>query len=92
METVGIEPTPVCLQGSLAALGTCVPITNQLRKSDSNRRGAAYETAWGTIPFRSDQGGSRTHKQQALDLTAMPVRVPGRSVVTVGVEPTPGGF
>lgn len=28
---------------------------------------------------RSDQGGSRTHKRQALDLTAIPVRVLGRS-------------
>src|SRR5438874_12633559 len=30
-------------------------------------------------PLRSDQGGSRTHKHQALDLTAMPVRAPGQT-------------
>jgi hypothetical protein len=54
--------------------------TVQLRRPDSNRRRAAYETALGTnsSPLRSDQGGSRTHKHQALDLTAIPVRVPGR--------------
>jgi hypothetical protein len=45
VETVGIEPTPVCLQGSLAALGTCVPnFGQQLRRPDSNRRRTAYET------------------------------------------------
>ena len=31
METVGIEPTPTCLQGSFAGLGTCVPTNAEVR-------------------------------------------------------------
>ena len=123
VETVGIEPTTVCLQDRLAdpwyirprphrqssRVGSnhrsppyqrgVFPLdhrTIQLRRSDSNRRRTAYETVLesNSSPLRSDQGGSRTHKHQALDLTAMPVRAPGQSpsVVTVGVEPTPNGF
>lgn len=36
---------------------------------------------------KSDQGGSRTHKHQALDLTAIPVRVPSRQLRSPGLEP-----
>src|SRR4029078_7704242 len=43
--TVGIEPTPVCLQGRLAGPWYIRPrLDQQLRRPDSNRRRTAYET------------------------------------------------
>ena len=39
---------------------------------------AARLTVSGYLPLLSDRGGSRTHKCQALDLTAIPVRLLGR--------------
>lgn len=77
METVGIEPTAVCLQDRLATLGTFVPNSCGGRIRTGVKR--LMRPCWDLFssPLRSDQGGSRTHKHQALDLTAMPVRVPG---------------
>ena len=77
---VGIEPTIDHQALDLAALPVCVlgcggkNLPVKLRRPDSNRRQTAYETvlAANSSPLRSDQGGSRTHKHQALDLTAMP--------------------
>ena len=104
VETVGIEPTAVCLQDRLATLGTCAPNNSpgwDRTTALPRIRGAPFRSTTGlsscggrirtgvgrlmrprwnlfSSPLRSDQGGSRTHKHQALDLTAMPVRVPGQ--------------
>ena len=44
VETMGIEPIPGCLRGSLAPLAHAPPFPIELRRPDSNRRRTAYET------------------------------------------------
>jgi hypothetical protein len=84
VETVGIEPTPVCLQDRLATLGTCAPDRSSCGGGIRTHVVRLMRPSWNRFssPLRSDQGGSRTHKHQALDLTAMPVRAPGQSTIS----------
>ncbi len=86
---VGVEPT-------LDRLSTCrlyqlAYLVIQLRSPGIEPGRQAYETRPNTSPpamiWHSDQGGSRTHNRQVLNLPALPVGNTWPSVADPGLEP-----
>ena len=92
MDPPGIEP------GLPARQAGVIPLDHEPMPSVESRgfepRSPAREA--GVFPLddnpmlSSDQGGSRTHNHQALDLTAIPVRVPGHQSQTWESNPAAG--
>ncbi len=93
VETVGIEPTPRCLQGTLAALVTCIPVTpdkgppGARTRSSPLPKGRAAATPADPIP-PGRKGGRAT-----VGAAPAPVFPAGRraartsAVAEAGVEP-----
>ena len=86
VETAGIEPATVCLQGRLAYPWYIRPQQTQHRPGWSRTIVACMSRKrlrrWATRrkPIEtSDQSGSRTRRHQPLKLAALPICLPGRN-------------